>query len=352
MVRIFNVEDYLAWDAIVRSFQQYDVYYLSGYVKAFQINGDGTPVLFYVEQLQIKAIVVYLKRDIAGDKKLHGLPQGQYFDLITPYGYGGLLCEGEINEENVLSVYNELVDCLRLQDVICEFVRWHPLLANSDPLRKVLDVVDMGYTIHMDLTSKEIIWNNITSKNRNTIRGAIKKGVTIEHSSDPVLFDVFQDIYNQTMLRDNANKYYIFPLEFYKSIVKDLSENYQLFYALLDGKIIAMSIIIFANNKMHYHLSGSLADYRNYNPSNLLLYEAACWGVEQGFATFHMGGGVGAMEDNLFKFKQSFNRYSHNQFSISKTIYMPEIYEQLVAYRYSIDPNFNKESKFFPLYRS
>lgn len=352
MIRIFDIEDCGKWDAIVQSFQQYDVYYLSGYLKAFQLNGDGTPVLIYVELSQIRAMVVYMKRDVADEKKLPDLSHGQYFDLITPYGYGGLLFEGEVKKENILAVCNELINYYRSQNIICEFVRWHPLIQNVEDVRGVLDVIDLGHTIHMDLKSKEIIWNNITSKNRNVIRSAIKKGIKIEHSSDPALFEIFRYLYNQTMTKDNAEDYYFFPSEFYESIAKDLVGNYQLFYALLDNKIIAMSIIIFANGKMHYHLSGSLTEYRTYNPSNLLLYEAACWGVEQGFKTFHMGGGVGSGEDNLFKFKQAFNRYSRNQFSISKIVYEQDIYNELVAYRSSIDCGFNPESKFFPLYRS
>ena len=31
------------WDAIVRTFKDYDVYWLSGYVKAFWLYGDGEP---------------------------------------------------------------------------------------------------------------------------------------------------------------------------------------------------------------------------------------------------------------------------------------------------------------------
>ena len=65
--------------------------------------------------------------------------------------------------------------------------------------------------------------------------------------------------------------------------------NYEMFYATLDGKIIAMSIMLFANKQMHYHLSGSMMEYRNLAPSNLLLYKAAVWGSEQGYKTFHLG---------------------------------------------------------------
>ena len=58
------------WDSIVRSFKEYDVYSLSGYTKAFQIHGDGLPVLFYYEGNGLRGFNVVMKRDIADDPLL------------------------------------------------------------------------------------------------------------------------------------------------------------------------------------------------------------------------------------------------------------------------------------------
>ena len=150
---------------------------------------------------------------------------------------------------------------------------------------------------------------------------------------------------------DNAIDYYYFPKAFYESIHNDLSDNYELFYATLGNEIIAMSIIIFANGKMHYHLSGSKYKYREFAPSNLLLYQAALWGCKQGFKVFHLGGGVGSGEDNLYKFKAAFNRNSDYQFSIGKQIFNEKLYNRLVQMRVAYDADFNLTSTFFPLYR-
>lgn len=352
MISIISIQEREKWDRVVASFKNYDVYYLSGYVNAFRIHGDGEPILVHVEHDGVKAMAVYMKRDVADDPRMPGLIKGRYFDLITPYGYGGLLFEGDLSSLKVKYIVEELKAYYRSENIVCEFVRWHPILKNVEVFRDCGNVIDLGKTIHMELSSKEVIWNNITSKNRNTIRRAEKSGVKIEHSTNPLLFETFIDIYNQTMKKDNADTYYYFEPAFYQSIANDLTGHYEIFYALLEEKIIAMSIMIFANNMMHYHLSGSLVEYRNMNPSNLLLYEAACWGVKQGFTTFHLGGGVGSGEDNLFKFKQSFNRYSGNQFSISKIVHDADIYNELLDYRKNIDVSFDQDSSFFPLYRS
>jgi len=343
VIQLISLHDNLLWDDIVRSFSEYDVYYLSGYVKAFHIHGDGDPYLFFYEREGLKAIYVYMKRATS----IEG-----YFDSITPYGYGGILFEGDTSTENLHVFWGAYIETMREEGIVDNFVRYHPVLANAIPMKKISTVIDLGKTVAFDLSSPDVIWENIISKNRNMIRKAEKNNIEILHGKDFSLFTDFKRIYNATMEKDHAEEYYYFNDAFYESIHRDLHDNYEMFYAVLNNEIIAMSIMLFANSQMHYHLSGSLLEYRNLAPSNLLLYKAALWGCEQGFKTFHLGGGVGSGEDNLYKFKAAFNRNSNYQFSIGKEIFNEAEYNELVSLRASQDASFDKESNFFPLYRA
>lgn len=67
-LKVYSIEQSAQWDTIVRSFKEYDVYWLSGYVKAFQIHGDGEPLLFCYEGLDVRGINVVMKRDVAKDE--------------------------------------------------------------------------------------------------------------------------------------------------------------------------------------------------------------------------------------------------------------------------------------------
>lgn len=203
----------------------------------------------------------------------------------------------------------------------------------------------------MDTTSEEAIYQELSSKNRNMIRKAIKMGVTIHSSMSSDLIPEFMKIYNSVMDFDRADSYYYFDEGFYESIVKNLSDNALFFYAEYQNKIIAMSIILFANEKVHYHLSGSLHEYRNLEPTNLLLYQVALWACRNGYKSFHLGGGVGgSREDDLFKFKKSFNRNSDNEYCVGKFIIDDKRYRELIDERAN-ETGFDKDSKFFPLYR-
>jgi lipid II:glycine glycyltransferase (peptidoglycan interpeptide bridge formation enzyme) len=226
------------------------------------------------------------------------------------------------------------------------------VLANAVPMKIISTIIDLGKTIAFDLASPDVIWENIISKNRNMIRKAEKNGIEIRHGKGLDLFADFKRIYNATMDKDHAEDYYYFEDKFYESIHNDLHDNYEMFYAVLNGEIIAMSIMLYCNKQMHYHLSGSLIKYRNLAPSNLLLYKAALWGCEYGFKTFHLGGGVGSDEDNLYKFKAAFNKMSDYQFSIGKQIFDQEKYNELVKIRKESDSSFDEKSHYFPLYRA
>ena len=341
---VYTIEQSQQWDNVVRNFENHDVYYLSGYVKAFQLHGDGEPLLFYYDDEMIKGINVVMKRDIAEESYFSDkIDRGTFYDFITPYGYGGWLIEGDGAKDSLFLTYEKWC---RDHNIVSEFVRYHPVLNNAGVTDSFYDLVMLGNTISMDLSSPEIIWANLTSKNRNMVRKAQKSGVKIYHGQFPAIYKTFEEIYNLTMLSDNASPYYYFEDVFYDSIRNDLPEESQIFWADLDGKIIAAAIMISANGYMNYHLSGSLRDYQHLAPSNLLLYKAALWGCFNGYRSFHLGGGVGSKEDSLYKFKSALNRNEAKRFGIGKKIYLEDIYNNLVSMK-----KLNIESNFFPKYR-
>ena len=343
MLKIYTTEQSEQWDTIVRSFKDYDVYWLSGYVKAFQIHGDGEPLLFHFDNGNTRGINVVMKRDVAKDKKFAGkIPENHYFDFSTPYGYGGWIIEGEKTQ----ALFDAYKHWLLENSIVSEFVRFHPMIKNHEKCEGFYVVVQLGEVVHMDLSSPEAIWNNITSKNRNMIRKAIKNDIKIYNGRFPEIFAKFRTIYNGTMDKDSADCYYYFGEQFYDSILDDLPYNAQVFWAEKEEQIVAASIMLAANGRMNYHLSGSLREYGSLAPTNLLLYEAAMWGYANGYKSFYLGGGVGSGKDGLFNFKRAFFKGELNRFYIGKRIVDQEKYDKLLAMRNTLS------SAFFPLYRA
>ena len=343
VLTVYTLEQSEQWDTVVRSFKEYDVYWLSGYVKAFQIHGDGDPLLFFYEGEGARGINVIMKRDVADDEHFKGkIEKGQYFDFATPYGYGGWIIEGDQTEE----LFGAYESWIQKNEIISEFVRFHPMLKNHGASRPFYDVIQLGEVVHMDLSSPEDIWTNIISKNRNMIRKAVKNEIKIYNGRFPEIYRQFREIYNVTMDKDDAEEYYYFKPDFYKSVLEDLPQNAQVFWAEKEGQVIAASIMLATNGRMNYHLSGSLREFSSLAPTNLLLYKAALWGCANGYKTLYLGGGVGSGEDSLFKFKRAFYKGDLNHFNIGKKIYNKEKYEELLGMRTEIE-----NPGYFPKYR-
>lgn len=343
MLAVITLDQAVRWDTTVRSFKEYDTYWLSGYVKAFFIHGDGVPLLFYYEDGRTRAINVVMKRDIAEDEYLvEKIPKGRYFDFATPYGYGGWLVEGE-DTEKLFSVYDAWC---RKNGIITEFVRFHPLLNNHRFCEKFYEVIQLGEVVHMDLSSPKLIADNLKSQNRNKIRKALKNDIKIFNGRFAKIYNTFREIYNQTMDKVQAKPYYYFKEDFYKSLLFDLPQNAQVFYAVKNGDVIAASIFLMSNGRMSYHFSGSLQEYSRFAATNLLLYEVALWGNANGYKTLLLGGGVGSKDDGVLVFKKSFYRGKLNRFHIGRKIFDNDKYNELSNLRCGIP-----ESEFFPKYR-
>lgn len=348
-IQVYTLKEAAAWEQCMGQFAQRDVYYLPGYAKAFEINGDGEPLLFYYECGEKKAANVVMKRlvpvkrtETESDEALK-----EYCDFVTPYGYGGFLLDGDWQKEDKNRLYEVYENYLKKEKAVAEFVRFHPGLDNAHRVDDFYEVIDLGNTIQMDTSSKETIWKNLTSKNRNMIRKAIKSGVKVYWGREPGLYKTFEMIYNQTMDKVHATDYYYFGEEFYQSILEDLKYRALMFYAEYEGEKIAMSIIMMGSTGIHYHLSASRKEYRHLAPTNLILYEAACYAAEQGYQTFHLGGGLGSHKDQLYSFKKQFNREEDRVFSIGRKIYDKEAYDRLCELN---EPE--PESGFFPKYRA
>lgn len=368
-LRVLTLEQGAQWDRIVKSFREHDVYYLSGYVKGFELHGDGKPLLFYYEgrggERTVRGMNVVMMRDIGAAPYFKGtLETGTYFDLATPYGYGGWLIEAEGEEEaegkegaeyagarGLFEAYDRW--CLE-QGIVSEFVRFHPLAGSRRVWEEAggYEVTGLGETVAMDLASPETIWENMSSKNRNIIRKAVKNRVKVYNGRYPEIFEVFRRIYEDTMDRDHAGAYYYFKKGFYQSVLEELPQNAQVFYAMIpDGTVIAAAVILGENGRMAYHLSGSVKAYGSLGAMNLLLYEAALWGSANGYERFYLGGGVGSGEDGLFKFKRSFYRGGLNRFYIGKRVFNQVVYEELVQIRCR-ETAFDRETAYFPAYRA
>jgi hypothetical protein len=344
MITLYNLEQKDIWSSIVYSFKNVDIYYLPEYSEAFKRNGDGEPILIHYINGSIEAINVVVKRDISKIRKFKNVIEpNKIFDFTTPYGYGGILFKKNYSKKEKKTFLNEYINFCKNQNIVSEFIRFHPILQNYYKLINLIDISDIGPTVCIKTDNFNQTWANFTSKNRNVIRKSQKNGVKVYWGLSNELLNVFQKLYFEIMDKDNADQYYYFSEDFFQSLITDLKYKMLFFYAIYEEKIISISSVLFHQNYLHYHLSASDINYKHLSPTNLLLSEVARYASENGMKTFHLGGGLSGRQDNLYKFKKSFSKLEDCSFKVGKLVFNDELYKELII---GID-----DGEFFPLYR-
>ena len=339
------------WNNIVKSFERYDIYYLNEYVSSFRYINDGKPLLIYYKGNNMRLCYVVQQSDIAECGKLRSvLKLGKYYDWSTPYGYGGPLTD-RFSEEELSCFFNLLYEYSKSHNIITQFIRFHPLLQNQKVFENFCDLLRLKETVFIDTTDKVTIFNNMDSKNRNMVRKAQRNNIEISIDNTSESKEAFLSIYKETMQRNNASKYYYFNPMFFEDMFSAIAEHYLLFNAKYEEKIICSAIVMYCNGNMHYHLSASLREYMHLAPNNLLLYTAACWGAENGYTKFHLGGGVG-IDDSLFSFKKSFNKKGLKDFYIGRNVFCEDKYRELLDIRTAIDSDFDRNNTYLIQYRA
>ena len=69
MLKVYSSKNNIEWDAEVKTYQNWDVYYLYEYAHSFMLHGDGEPLLICYKDNQVKFCYVVMKQDI-GDSSL------------------------------------------------------------------------------------------------------------------------------------------------------------------------------------------------------------------------------------------------------------------------------------------
>jgi predicted N-acyltransferase len=346
MARIteISIEHQDVWDSTVRSFSDYDVFYLSGYSKAFMREDpkNGTPILLLYEEENDRAINVVLKRDIALDEKLAGkIVKGQYFDLITPYGYGGFW--GNISDWDKLNLtYTEY--CLE-NHYICEFVRFELFTDYHNHYTGEVETRTHNVVRSLEMPLDEM-WMDFKQKVRKNVKKANSYNLSCIIENTDEHLDDFLRIYYSTMDRTDAEGEYYFSKQFYEDL-NQMRDNIMYFHVVYEGKIVSTELVIYGSENCYSYLGGTDREYFDVRPNDFLKYEIIKWAKEKGLKNFVLGGGYGA-DDGIFQYKLSLAPHGEYDFYIGRKIFDRESYDELVNLRVSEELN----EMYFPLYRS
>lgn len=325
MIKVFGLEEQTSWVDYLGKIgpERKDVYFEPEYYSLYQNYGDGIAQCVVFENEKGTAVYPFLKNPIT--------PLGyeldrEYYDIQGAYGYNGLISSTD-NPKFISDFWNVFDAYCQENDIIAEFMRFHPLLNNYLLASPKMKIFFSRHTVGLDLSDDDIWMHQISSKNRNMIRKAEKEGVQIVESDD---YETFKILYDGTMSDLHAEDFYFFPPRYYEEYKQAFIGKSKLCFATLEGKVIAGSMFMYSDDYAHYHLSARNREYSRYAANNLILWYGIQKAKERGCKWFHFGGGTtGAENDSLLKFKKDFSK-TLCEFWIGKRVHNEAIYNAIV----------------------
>lgn len=341
-------EDRERWEAVVAESPDTDVYFTAGYYGTFEAYEDAGARMFVYEEGGDRACFPFFLRRI-GEEDL--------FDATTAYGYGGFLVpERRRDDASYAEGLTAALDDYYLRaGVVSEFVRFHPVLRTQTFAPVETHFVQP--TIAVDTTAGPgEIWERYSGSQRRAVRKARQAELAFEirsgASAAPGWLSEFSDLYLRTMRRVGAAEWYLFPETLLEEHARQMGGHVLQVSVHADSGMVAGALLLSWNGHLHYHLGASEADALHLRPNNWLFHRVIEWAHENGYASFHLGGGVHG-EDSLYRFKRGLDPTGRCEFHVGRRIIQPEVYRELAdAWREAVPEEATFDPDYFPLYRA
>ncbi|WP_102273052.1 lipid II:glycine glycyltransferase FemX [Cytobacillus massiliigabonensis] len=342
------------WDQSLEHFREKDIFYFHSYCGLYPSLGDGDPYLFiYTDKNGSKVCYAFFKRPIQVLPFAEGKLDEELFDIITPpYGYGGPFYEN--NDVQLLHDFRKAFeDFCQKENIISEFIRFHPLYKNHHYLDDTMDVFFDRETVFINLRQgEEEILGQYHKNHKRNFKKAMKNKLTFHvHKKDDALqkIDAFYSLYRETMDKLNASPYAYFSIEYVENLITNLDEHSFIASVYFEGEMVSAALCLCEGGNVHYHLGCSKQEMLPLGGNVFLFHSIALWTKQNGFHTLHLGGGhVG--RDSLFQFKHRFNPKETLEFYVGRKIHHKEKYDWLVT---SWEKYYARKANgmFFPAYR-
>ncbi len=324
-----------------------DIYFNPVYGKMCELVDDGKCDRFDLQNEYGQIMTQFIKRPVPF--LIDGI---QYFDLVTPYGYGGPLVVWANDKTKLVNEYEKVFAnyCVK-NNIICEFIRYHPILKNYEDFGSVYQNSYSRHTVGTNLQDyDDPVQSEFSKRARREVRKVEKAGVTCIVNVNPTNLSVFRTLYEETMDRNHADAMYYFPDEYYRLLTNELRGSVLEIQAALGNEIIASEIYFITDGIMHAHLLGSNKSLLELGGGAILEAAAARWGKENGYRYIHHGGGRTSDEnDPLYLYKKKFGENTEFDFYIGKRIWNQSIFDKAVEIRKAQGDIKNPD--YFPLYR-
>lgn len=320
------------------------IYHHPQFLLAEEKAEDYNTYLYIYEEKEQYVILSSIKRRV-NDIDVFANESEEYFDLITPHEYSGVL-SNKYDIELFQRFYKELENYCINNNIIFQFIRFNPY---SEEYKAALN---FNITLSDEqnwVDCKDDILSHFKKRKAEYVRSVKKNGMICEEvEKNQRNIDYFVEFYSKAMNRLHAKKFLYFNYDYFMELCK--TEFVKLFFIKRknEDNVYSGALVLCdsKNKRMYYHLAFKDGEYCNVHSMEYLIYALAEWAKENGYESMHLGGG----SSQLHQFKDGCTD-KRVEYYIGNKIYQPHIY-QLLSKKYCKEYPEEENSKFLPIYRS
>ena len=315
MYELISIQEQGRWQRILDAFCITDVYYTTQYFSGALKLDPGYALLFYYQDDQGEVVYPFIKRPIGDDDTV-------FFDVTTPYGYGGPVFKVEGNQEQLVSNFRKAFgEFCRKEKIIAEYIRFHPLKNNAAVVKKELKLFPLYETFTINL--KE---NFVPAQKQSDL--IVKKLGTVRH-----LFEFLVLYYSAARRKEETDSYFFFTNDYFESLISSMGSNLHLFGVYYDNKLVVACYVLAMGDTIYYHLEGSASEIDYEKTMPILLSKIAEWGEENYYSFFHLGGDVFETPHQVSSIKKELANCKPALFTMGQKIYDQQTFNRLVSLR-------------------
>lgn len=312
------------WDALLARLGALDAHSCAAYQEASALlEPPGTePAFLHFRDKEGELVLPLLLRP---------LPDAAGRDATSAYGYGGPAALGRPD----LAAFGRALDAwARENAVVTTFLRLNPLLENGRLVPPSAELIDAGSTVVWDISSGRDLVAAMHYDPRKASRKADRAGVEMTVVERPRRLAEFQELYEETMRRQHADRFYFFPPAYWDALLADdAALRPVLVEARLDGRLVAAMLNLVSEPFLYTHLSGGDDRSRSIGASARCYRTSAEWGQAHGLTAFHLGGGLGGSTTSaLYDYKRRFDPGSPPRpFQVAKLVHDQDRFRELAG---------------------
>lgn len=320
MYEVISIQEVMRWKEILDFMRIRDVYYSSHYFLSALSLDPGEALMFYYSDQDGSIAYPFIKRKIDGEPP-------DYFDITTPFGYGGPVVRAEGDSTVLVTGFIEAFSgYCRDERIIAEYIRFHPILGNAVFFENPLKLLPLYETYTIDLKRPLKIAGPVIRIPSEEQEVVIKKLGTVRH-----MFDFLVLYYSEVRRREEADSYYFFTEDYFEALISNLGPLLHLFGAYRGNKLVSACYILADDHTIYQHLDGTLEGEDEKGAVKMLQRKIAEWGADNNMAFYHLGGDFKMESAQIFPIKKDLANMQPSMFYICEKIHDAAVYGKLIV---------------------